>query len=92
MTPATPRQRQTLIHSLGLDIAAKPYRNRYLSPASGPAADRVNELIGLGLMVRGETIAGGDGHGQFYAHVSRAGFAVIGVEVDEGLLGKDVTV
>ncbi|MBL6457854.1 hypothetical protein JMJ55_21180 [Belnapia sp. T6] len=51
-----PESRELLRQALGLDRAAVPYRNHYPAAADDPIATR---LASLGLLHRGEAIAGG---------------------------------
>ena len=56
MPPLDPDELQAIRQALGLDRAARPYRNHHVAPADDPLAAR---LVRRGLMRPGATTAAG---------------------------------
>jgi len=84
-TPATIAERlspdlvDVLLHTLGLDRAAEPYRNHFAAESSSDDYRRCEELAAMGLMWKG--LATGYGH---YFHATETGKAAAAKGVGRG--------
>jgi hypothetical protein len=76
-----PEERDAIRQALGLDRAAKPYRNHYPAPGDDPVAGR---LAGRGLMRRGAATPAG----LVLFQVTEAGARQVGASLPEAEAGR----
>jgi len=77
-TTPRPEDGQLIWHALGLDHSIRPFRKYYISPASGPTREQCERMEANGWL---EKFGKPDKHGMVCFYVTKAGAALIGVEL-----------